>query len=277
MYKTTSQLKKEAKATLKGRWKDAILLNLVPSLLQILSIIILLITVAAGFYFFSVLISNSDSIESMGGTGFTTETFMNNGSSTLFDQITFNLPFGSQGIFSSIFNLFISFLTIGISFTFLDAIRKGKDQSLKMSEAFRLFNGVDFVPVLVINILIYIFQMFWGMLFLFPALIKHYSYSQSNFIYKDLSSSSDVRSTGATTYITESRQLMNGHKARLFWLDITFIGWYIVGYITFGIGFLFINPYVNATKAAFYNDLAKDKFLGTTKKNAEEEQEWTTF
>ena len=80
---------------------------------------------------------------------------------------------------------------------------------------------------------------------------------------------------GATSFITESRELMSGHKGRLFWLDISFIGWYIVGMITLGIGFLWINPYINATKAAFYDDLSKGKFLETPIE--EDDEVWTSF
>ena len=48
---------------------------------------------------------------------------------------------------------------------------------------------------------------------------------------------------------------MDGHKGRLFWLDLTFIGWYFLVALTLGIAYLWVAPYISATKAAFYEDL----------------------
>ena len=42
-----------------------------------------------------------------------------------------------------------------------------------------------------------------------------------------------------------------------------------------GIGLLWINPYINATKAAFYDDLSKGKFL--EEEVMEEDEIWTSF
>jgi len=38
-------------------------------------------------------------------------------------------------------------------------------------------------------------------------------------------------------------------------LDLSFIGWAILCLFTFGIGFLFLQPYVQSAHAAFYEDL----------------------
>lgn len=58
--------------------------------------------------------------------------------------------------------------------------------------------------------------------------------------------------------ITASRHLMIGHKGRLFWLDLTFIGWYLLTALTAGIAYLWVAPYISATKAAFYEDLQRN-------------------
>ncbi|WP_143592733.1 DUF975 family protein [Vagococcus martis] len=189
--------------------------------------------------------------------------------SEVFASVT-SIPFASP-----IMSFVMTFLTIGISFTFLDVIRKGREAELSFRQSFRLFNGNDFVPVLLINILTYIFRYLWSLLFIIPGIVKIYSYSQANFIYKDLAATRDTRSMGATSFITESRDLMNGHKERLFWLDVSFLGWYLLGLLTLGIGFLWINPYVNATKAAFYDDLSKGKFLEAVVE--EDDEIWTNF
>ncbi|HAX1154783.1 TPA: DUF975 family protein, partial [Enterococcus faecium] len=54
------------------------------------------------------------------------------------------------------------------------------------------------------------------------------------------------------------RKLMDGYKGQLFWLDLSFIGWHILALATAGIGYLWLSPYISATKAAFYEQLPKD-------------------
>lgn len=264
MYKHTAALKRDAKDALKGRWKEAVLLNLVPSLLQIFIMFMSVIVIAAAFAFV---------------TNFGMSNLMYEGDAHVAESTSSTLASltASMSLFSGspIITFILSFLSIGISFTFLDVLRKGKEQTMSMKEAFRLFNAIDLIPVLLISILSYIFTYLWTLLLVIPGIIKRYAYSQANFIYKDMSTYQDTRHMGATTYITESRQLMDGHKGRLFLLDLSFIGWYIVGILTAGIGLLWINPYVNATKAAFYNDLAKDRYLIVVEE--EEEEDWTNF
>lgn len=279
MYKSTGDLKREAKSSLKGRWKEAVVLNLVPSIIQIVSMIFMAIMIA-GIIAIIALFASGDIDSSMSSSadysGFqnsaTWEAEYSDSSSSAAAAFA---SVGAMPFISSIMSFVMTFLTIGISFTFLDVVRKRQEQSMSFKDGFRLFNGIDFVPVLLINVLMYIFTYLWTLLFIIPGIVKGYSYSQSNFIYKDLSSTRDTRSMGATTFITESRELMKGHKRRLFWLDITFIGWYIIGMLTFGIAMLWINPYINATKAAFYNDLAKDRYLQVEEEP--DEEMWTSF
>ena len=50
--------------------------------------------------------------------------------------------------------------------------------------------------------------------------------------------------------------MMDGNKMKLFMLDLSFIGWAILCLFTFGIGFFFLQPYMQAiSHAAFYEDL----------------------
>ncbi len=63
--------------------------------------------------------------------------------------------------------------------------------------------------------------------------------------------------------IQQSKEMMVGHKARLFSLWLSFLGWFILGLFTFGIGFLYAMPYYNAAKANFYEDLKGQSFTYT--------------
>ena len=45
---------------------------------------------------------------------------------------------------------------------------------------------------------------------------------------------------------------MDGHKWEKFVLDLSFLGWIIVGSLCLGVGTLWVTPYMEATNAQFY-------------------------
>ena len=55
-----------------------------------------------------------------------------------------------------------------------------------------------------------------------------------------------------TELIAESRRMMDGYKWQLFCLDLSFIGWYLLGSLCFGIGVFFVTPYHEQARANFY-------------------------
>ena len=95
-----------------------------------------------------------------------------------------------------------------------------------------------------------VFLFLWGLLFLIPAIIKTYSYRMVPYIVAE---NPDMKATDA---ITLSRNMMNGHKWKAFVLDLSFIGWYILSVLTFGLLALFyVSPYYYATSAELYGAL----------------------
>jgi len=60
---------------------------------------------------------------------------------------------------------------------------------------------------------------------------------------------------GAIDSIRISFKLMKGNKWRIFYLSLSFIGMSILGVLSFGIGMLWIAPYINVTSAFFYLDV----------------------
>ena len=95
-----------------------------------------------------------------------------------------------------------------------------------------------------------LFVFLWSLLFIIPGIVKGYSYAMTPFIMNDHPEMT------AKDAIDASPKLMNGHKAELFYLDLTFIGWSILCIFTFGIGFFFLTPYIDASHAAFYRNIS---------------------
>lgn len=107
------------------------------------------------------------------------------------------------------------------------------------------FNGRVFTTML----LQYIYTFLWTLLLIIPGIIKSYSYAMTPFLMKD----NEELSNNAA--IEESMRMMQGHKMDLFILDLTFIGWYILGILSLGIGLLWVIPYHYTARAAFYEDI----------------------
>lgn len=52
-----------------------------------------------------------------------------------------------------------------------------------------------------------------------------------------------------------SREMMSGQKWNIFILDLTFIGWILLSFLTAGLGVIFVEPYISTARAVFYEDL----------------------
>lgn len=252
--KTSAELKAEAKDLLRGRWADGIKLNLVPTILTIGAILVLVFATAIIGYLGYHLFNNSGPFEGGGWTSW-------NASNS---NTTYNLGInGGHGFGGGIFGIFTGLFTIGINYTFLEWLRNPKRKVEPFRDAFQVFSNKYLIAILALEIIIYVFVGLWALLLVIPGIIKSIAYSQTYFIYKDISDSNIGSEMRFTDYITESRILMNGHKGRYFMLQLSFIGWHILAWFSFGIGYLWLNPYIHATEAAFYKDLAKDKYLTT--------------
>ncbi|GAA3018177.1 DUF975 family protein [Tetragenococcus solitarius] len=234
--KSNAELRAEARQMLKGRWKESVLMNLVPVLIMIAIAAIILIPVLLFFSHNPQILEDTSPYYTDYSTG-------SNGSSS-----------GSSGFISGLIS---AFFTVAIGWTFLDILRGKKEIIRPFKDVFRTFRAPYALAVLVIYLLTAIFKFLWTLLFIIPGIIKNYSYSQSYFIYYDT-----YEETGQTPRyldsITASRHLMDGFKAKLFFLDLSFIGWHVLSFLTLGIGYLWLMPYIYATKAAFYNNLPKD-------------------
>lgn len=110
------------------------------------------------------------------------------------------------------------------------------------------FKG-NIIEYIITHILRGVFIFLWTLLFIIPGIIKTFSYAMTFYILAD---EPNLRPQEA---IQRSREMMHGHKWRLFMLYLSFIGWYLLALLTFGIGYIFLEPYVQQSVANFYEDL----------------------
>ena len=90
-------------------------------------------------------------------------------------------------------------------------------------------------------------NLLWALLLIVPGIYKAYCWRLVPFIIAD---EPDISGKEARA---RSTKMMNGSKWASFVLDLSFIGWKLVGAITFGIvNIVFTNPYEAATDTELY-------------------------
>jgi uncharacterized membrane protein len=135
-------------------------------------------------------------------------------------------------------------IAFGISYYFLSFAR-GKNPVIE-----DLFKGFSFFgKTLVSYLLIVVFTILWSLLLIVPGIIAAISYSMTYYILAD---NSEMSGQDA---ITRSKELMKGNKYRYFCMLCRFIGWFLLGILSLGIGFLWIIPYFMASNVGFYETL----------------------
>ena len=141
----------------------------------------------------------------------------------------------------------------GYGMTFLANHRHEDDDPFSIGH---LFDGYrDFVRVFLTLLLQRIYIFLWMLLLIVPGIIKAFSYAMTPYILRDRP---DLEYNGA---IELSMAMMRGHKADLFWLYLSFIGWFLLCILTLGIGSFWLGPYVQSTIANFYEEV-KAEFEG---------------
>jgi uncharacterized membrane protein len=130
----------------------------------------------------------------------------------------------------------------------LKLVRKENAGAGDVIDGFKVFGKAFWL-----NIITAFFLYLWMILFIIPGLIKAFSYSMAMYILAD-----NPQMT-AREALRSSKELMHGKKGKLFYIYLSFIGWILLGYITLGIAFIWILPYVQATIAAFYNEAIADR------------------
>ena len=105
-----------------------------------------------------------------------------------------------------------------------------------INEIFQGFKG-NYLNVVKIMFIMELKIMLWLLLLVVPGIIKTYEYSMIPYL---LAENPNITMDEAFSL---SKQMTTGQKMNLFVLDLSFLGWYFLGFLCFGIGALFVKPY----------------------------------
>ena len=97
----------------------------------------------------------------------------------------------------------------------------------------------------------YVFIFLFTLLLIIPGIIKYYEYRMVPYVLAD-NPYMDWQEA-----LERSKTLMNGHKMEAFILELSFIGWMLLGVLTFGIVTVLVRPYIEATFTELYVSLKK--------------------
>lgn len=86
----------------------------------------------------------------------------------------------------------------------------------------------------------------YSLLLVIPGVIKSYQYTFVPYLLAENPDMDGARAAEISTVMTD------GEKWNIFVLDLSFLGWNLLGHLLLGIGTLFVNPYYQATRAELY-------------------------
>ncbi len=116
------------------------------------------------------------------------------------------------------------------------------------------FRDNKYLPIVKVMFFKGLFVFLWTLLFIIPGIVKGYAYMMVPYLLAD-NPNLDYKEA-----LRLSNEMTKGYKLDIFILDLSFIGWYLLGLLACGVGVLFVRPYHDATLAELYIEL-----LGETK------------
>jgi uncharacterized membrane protein len=133
-------------------------------------------------------------------------------------------------------------IEIGMDRYFLEA-RQDKSDFVNLFQTFKAGRYVNAVKAIAWREL---FTFLWTLLLIIPGIVKGYAYSMIPYIMADNPGMEYQRAMKLSMAMT------NGQKWDIFVLDLSFLGWALLGMLACCIGVIFLQPYIYATKAELY-------------------------
>ena len=226
MQYLASDFRTMARQTLKGQWWNAILVTLVASFLGAATV-----TVSVVEFKFE---SGNGLVMDLCGKTF-----------PLLHVGTLSMIFAIVFLVWSIIKLIIGgAMSLGYCQYHINLVKKQRgDIKTLFVHKDKLWHGFC------INFWMVLYTFLWTLCLVVPGIMAGYSYAMAYYV------ANDHPEMTAREVLTASKEMMHGHRWRLFCLDVSFLGWLIVGGLTLGIGSYAVAPYYESAQAHFYQDL----------------------
>ncbi len=153
------------------------------------------------------------------------------------------MPSAASYLIDTLLQLCMWIVGTGFVVFLLNTIRKAAPSFGNLLDGFGFF-----WRIIALNILEAIFVGLWSLLLFFPGVIASYRYRMAIYLLIDHPEMSVIEC------LRQSKRIMKGRKWELFVLDISFIGWELLGSLPI-MGYVvqfFSLPYITMTKALYY-------------------------
>lgn len=140
-------------------------------------------------------------------------------------------------------------LNVGIAAVYTNLVRNG--ERIRTKNFFYGFKG--FFSNAILAIMYNIVVALWSLFFVIPGIYVAYSYALVFHVKRD---HPEYRWKQC---FDESERLMEGNRWKLFKLQISHLGWFIIGLAFVGIGAFWAVPYLEASTAVFYEQVRLER------------------
>lgn len=138
--------------------------------------------------------------------------------------------------------LYIGFISYILSLT--------REEEVSLTDIFQDYKKIGLIVVTLI--ISYVFIIFGYILLIIPGIMIAFSLVMVGYLLAD---SKETSISEARNIISESIEMMNGYKLDYFIFELSFIGWYFLGAITFGIAYIYVIPYFTFANTLYYQRL----------------------
>lgn len=157
----------------------------------------------------------------------------------------------SGGVLAFITELLALPLYIGFISYILGLTRK---EEVSLTDIFQDYKKIGLIVVTLI--ISYVFIIFGYILLIIPGIMIAFSLVMVGYLLAD---SKETSISEAKKIIRESIEMMNGYKLDYFIFELSFIGWYFLGAITFGIAYIYVIPYFTFANTLYYQRLKEKR------------------
>lgn len=142
--------------------------------------------------------------------------------------------------------LYIGFISYILSLT--------REEEVSLTDIFQDYKKIGLIVVTLI--ISYVFIIFGYVLLIIPGIMIAFSLVMVGYLLAD---SKETSISEAKNIIRESIEMMNGYKLDYFIFELSFIGWYFLGAITFGIAYIYVIPYFTFANTLYYQRLKEKR------------------
>ncbi len=127
-------------------------------------------------------------------------------------------------------------------------MKYARGEALDINDIFKFKK--QWIPTFLLTFLISLFTSLWMLLLIIPGIIAALSYSMSQYIYCDSEKE-------PMQCIKDSKEMMDGYKWDYFVFGLSFVGWTLLGALTFGLLYIWLTPYMMTAEVLYYDELKK--------------------